>query len=99
MFRVAILQYPIFWEDKAKNLALTVRRIRRLKGKADVALTLGRGRFKVYALAADGTRRFRVPCTVTDGELRFTADIAADPTLATCQYEIIRGGGIKVVAR
>lgn len=32
------MQYPIFWEDKAKNLALTVRRIRRLKGKADVAL-------------------------------------------------------------
>jgi len=32
------LQYPITWEDKAKNLALTLRRIRRLAGLADVAL-------------------------------------------------------------
>jgi len=32
------LQYPIAWEDKARNVALTIRRIRRLKNKADVAL-------------------------------------------------------------
>jgi len=32
------LQYPIAWEDKAQNVALAIRRIRRLKGKADVAL-------------------------------------------------------------
>ena len=68
-------------------------------GRADVALALGGGRFKVYALAADGTRRFRVPCTATGGVLRFTADVAADPALATCQYEIVRGGGIKVIVR
>ena len=38
MFRVAILQYPIVWADKEKNLQAAVRRIRRLKGKAEVAL-------------------------------------------------------------
>ncbi len=38
MFRVALLQYPIIWADKQANLKAAVRRIRRLKGKADVAL-------------------------------------------------------------
>lgn len=38
MFRVAILQYPIVWADKESNLQAAIRRIRRLKGKADVAL-------------------------------------------------------------
>lgn len=38
MFRIAILQYPIKWADKEENLNKTCRRIRRLKGKADVAL-------------------------------------------------------------
>lgn len=38
MFRVAVLQYPILWENKEENLRLTERRIHRLKGKADVAL-------------------------------------------------------------
>ncbi len=38
MFRVALLQYPILWADKEANLSLIERRIRRLKGKADVAL-------------------------------------------------------------
>lgn len=32
------MQYPIAWADKATNLSRTVRRIRRLRGKADVAL-------------------------------------------------------------
>ncbi len=38
IFKVAILQYPIYWADKAKNIALSVKRIMRLAGKADVAL-------------------------------------------------------------
>lgn len=38
LFRVAILQYPIAWADKDSNLALAERRIRRLKGKAELAL-------------------------------------------------------------
>ena len=38
MFRVAILQYPIIWADKEANLCAAVRRIKRIKGKADIAL-------------------------------------------------------------
>ena len=38
MFRVAILQYPIIWADKEANLRAAVRRIKRIKGKADLAL-------------------------------------------------------------
>lgn len=38
LFRVAILQYPIAWADKDSNLAHAERRIRRLKGKAELAL-------------------------------------------------------------
>ncbi|MCQ2342252.1 MAG: nitrilase family protein [Paludibacteraceae bacterium] len=37
-FRVAILQYPIVWENKVRNLSHTIRRIRLLVGKADLAL-------------------------------------------------------------
>jgi len=32
------LQYPIAWEAKVRNITLTVQRIRRLQGQADVAL-------------------------------------------------------------
>jgi len=32
------LQYPIAWEAKARNIALTIQRIRRLQSQADVAL-------------------------------------------------------------
>lgn len=38
MFRVALLQYPIVWADKEKNLCLAEERIRSLEGKADLAL-------------------------------------------------------------
>lgn len=38
MFRVALLQYPIVWADKAANLQATAQRIASLSGKADVAL-------------------------------------------------------------
>lgn len=36
--KVAILQYPIAWADKATNLELTESRLAELEGKADVAL-------------------------------------------------------------
>ena len=36
--RVALLQYPIAWADKATNLRLTEERIAALAGKADVAV-------------------------------------------------------------
>ena len=38
ILRVAILQHPIIWANKSENIQRTIRRIRRLKGKADVAL-------------------------------------------------------------
>ncbi len=38
MFRVALLQYPIVWEDKSKNLSLTEQRVRALHGQADMAV-------------------------------------------------------------
>jgi len=38
VFKVAILQYPIAWENKARNIALTVNRLQRLRGVADLAL-------------------------------------------------------------
>ena len=36
--RIALLQYPIAWADKATNLRLTEERIAALAGKADVAV-------------------------------------------------------------
>ena len=38
MFRVALLQYPIVWADKEQNLSLTEQRVRKLRGRADLAL-------------------------------------------------------------
>lgn len=38
MLRIAILQYPVLWADKEGNLRLVEQRIRRLRGKADIAL-------------------------------------------------------------
>ena len=36
--KVAVLQYPIVWEDKTTNLSSTLQRLATLAGKADVAL-------------------------------------------------------------
>ena len=36
--RIALLQYPILWEDKAANIRLTEQRVRALVGQTDVAL-------------------------------------------------------------
>ena len=36
--RVALLQFPVVWEDKEANLFLTEQRIATLAGKADVAM-------------------------------------------------------------
>lgn len=38
MFRVALLQYPIVWANIEENLRLTEKRIRKLQGRADLAL-------------------------------------------------------------
>lgn len=38
MMRIAILQYPIIWENKAENLRLICTHIRDIRGKADIAI-------------------------------------------------------------
>ena len=36
--KIALLQYPIVWADKAANLRLTQERLRAIRGQADIAL-------------------------------------------------------------
>lgn len=59
-------------------------------GQADISMRLGRGDFRVYSLSRDGSRRVQVPFTYGGGMLRFTADVSADLSSATCLYEIVR---------
>ena len=60
-------------------------------GRAELALALDAPEaYEVYALALDGERRRPVPARVAGGRLVFTADVAADPTSATCAYEVVR---------
>lgn len=59
-------------------------------GVARLALALGEGEFKVYALDTSGERVREVPCKTSKGRLRFTADVAADPGNATFLYEVVR---------
>lgn len=58
--------------------------------KARVGLVLSPGKFEVFALDGDGSRRRAVPCVIKDGRLAFVADIGADPASATYMYEIVR---------
>ena len=59
-------------------------------GKAGVALSLSPGKFEVFALDGDGSRRRKILSAVKDGLLVFEADIGADPASATYMYEIVR---------
>ena len=61
-------------------------------GKAKVALSLLPGKFLVFALDGEGTRRREVSSVARDGRLAFVADIGADPASATYMYEIVRRG-------
>lgn len=89
------------FSDPSKNVLLSWGAPPHLMraGRADIALALGRGRYCVHALASDGTRRFEVPCRAEGDVLRFTADVAAEPTRATCLYEIVRQPGLSVILR
>ena len=58
--------------------------------RARVGLVLSPGKFEVFALDGDGSRRRAVPCVIKDGRLAFVADIGADPASATYMYEIVR---------
>ena len=59
-------------------------------GKASVALSLSPGKFEVFALDGDGSRRRKILSAAKDGLLVFDADIGADPASATYMYEIVR---------
>ena len=61
-------------------------------GKAKVALSLLPGKFDVFALGGDGSRRRTVPSAFKNGRLVFVADIGADNAAATYMYEIVRHG-------
>lgn len=82
-------------EDGERGRVLYARgslphRVRR--AVAEVALRLDRpGVCTVYALSFAGERLARLPATVKDGALVFTADIARDPASATVYYEIVSG--------
>jgi hypothetical protein len=61
------------------------------RSEAEVTLAFADGKScKVYALAADGTRRGEVPVVQNGGKVSFVANTARDPAEATCYYEIVR---------
>ena len=61
-------------------------------GKASVVLSLSPGKFEVFAIDGDGSRRRKILSAAKDGLLVFEADIGADPASATYMYEIVRRG-------
>ncbi len=60
------------------------------RGRAEVALAVREGVWRVYGLETCGKRRAAVPCTYANGLLTFTADISCDPSNATFLYEVVR---------
>lgn len=59
-------------------------------GSAEIALTVAKGPWRVWALSAGGRRIREVPCAVTGGTLRFRAETSADASAATFLYECVR---------
>ena len=60
-------------------------------GSAKIALKLGNGDFRVYALDTAGRRVRKVSCSPNaNGWVHFIADVSADPENATFLYEIVR---------
>ena len=80
------------YEDESRQVLLRWGRPPHLvrAGVAHLALALGQGSFKVYAIDTSGARVREVPCRMHKGRLRFDADVAADPSNATFLYEVIR---------
>ena len=80
------------YEDESRQVLLRWGRPPHLvrAGVAHLALALGQGSFKVYAIDTSGARVREVPCRMHKGRLRFDADVAVDPSNATFLYEVIR---------
>ena len=81
------------YADDSKKVLLKWGRLPHLmrRSVAEVTLAFADGKpCKVYALAADGTRRGEVPTVQKGGKVSFAANTARDPTEATCYYEIVR---------
>ena len=60
------------------------------EGTAEVSLALDPGRFTVYVLEADGSRRCELPSRFANGRLSFRAAVGRDPSAASYLYEIVR---------
>lgn len=69
------------------------------RAQGHVHLAIGRGSYRVFALAADGSRRFEVPYVSTADGLELTCDTALDPAEATYLYEIVRLNGTSLLFR
>ena len=62
-------------------------------GAAEVSLRVNEpGRCRVYALSANGARRFAVPCRVDGNALRFSVLTRGDDGKGVLQYEIAKNG-------
>ena len=56
----------------------------------DVRLAIAPGDWRVRALREDGTVRYEVPCSYSDGILSFRADTAGRNGMACLHYEVAR---------
>ena len=59
-------------------------------GRAEIALAVGEGRWRVWALSQGGRRLREIPSARDAGTLRFRAETAADKAAATYLYECVR---------
>ena len=80
------------YEDDSRTILLRWGKTPHLvrKGVAKLALALGNGDFRVYALDTAGDRVRLIPSKIAKGRLRFTANVASDAKNATFLYEIVR---------
>ena len=78
------------YEDESRHVLLRRGKPPHLvrAGVTHLALALGKGSFKAYALDTSGARVRKVPCKMRKRRLRFDADVAADPSNAAFLYEI-----------
>ncbi|MGN0855018.1 MAG: hypothetical protein ACI4R9_05820 [Kiritimatiellia bacterium] len=79
------------YADARMKVLLAWGRLPHLMRRAEAEVTLAFApSCRVYALAADGTRRDEVQVEADGNGVRFTVDTGRDPTDATSFYEIVR---------